>query len=120
MSGAPAGRRRVDSQTRLPLAFAAIFWVHDQPVADCYKRIARIEESPLQRDLMLYDPDKSQFFVLNATMAYLWKHCDGSRKLDDIIADMPANFEGVDPLRASDEARAAIEELTALGLVEPS
>lgn len=89
-------------------------------MADCYKRNGRIEESPLQRDLMLYDPEKSQFFVLNATMAFLWKHCDGSRKLDDIIADMPASFEGVDPSRASHEARAAIEELKTLGLVEPT
>jgi len=89
-------------------------------MTDCYKRNERIEESPLQRDLMLYDPEKSQFFVLNATMAYLWKHCDGSKKLDDIIANMPANFDGVDPARASDEARAAIMELKALGLVEPA
>ena len=89
-------------------------------MANRYRRNARIEESPLQRDLMLYDPEKSQFFVLNATMAYLWKHCDGSKNLDDIIAGMPSSFDGVDPSRASDEARAAIEELKALGLVEPT
>ncbi|HEY4944004.1 MAG TPA: PqqD family protein [Rhizomicrobium sp.] len=85
---------------------------------DRYRRNAKIEESPLQRDLMLYDPEKSQFFVLNATMAYLWKHCDGSKDLAAIIAEMPSDFAAVDPSRAAEEMQAALKELIALGLVE--
>ena len=87
-------------------------------MSDRYRRNEKIEESPLQRDLMLYDPEKSQFFVLNATMAYLWKHCDGGKTLDSILADMPANFAGVEPSRAAQDLRAALAELIALGLVE--
>ncbi len=88
-------------------------------MVDTYRRNAKIEESPLQQDLMLYDPEKSQFFVLNATMAYLWKNCDGSRSFDSIVADMPANFEGVDASLASNEMQSALQELMTLGLVEP-
>jgi hypothetical protein len=87
-------------------------------MAGTYKRNGTIEESPLQRDLMLYDPEKSQFFVLNATMAYLWKNCDGSKSFDAIVAEMPANFEGVDATLARGEMQSALSELMALGLVE--
>lgn len=87
-------------------------------MAEIYKRNAAIEESPLQQDLMLYDPEKSQFFVLNATMAYLWKSCDGSKSFDAIVAEMPANFEGVDVALASSELQSALQELMTLGLVQ--
>ena len=33
-----------------------------------YKRNPQVEEAPLGGDLMLFDPVKSQFFVLNSTM----------------------------------------------------
>jgi hypothetical protein len=86
-------------------------------MSDCYRQNDKVEEAPLQRDFMLYDPETTQFFILNSTMAYLWKHCDGCRSLDAIIAETPANFAGVDTLRAAEDLRAALKELIALGLV---
>jgi len=68
---------------------------------------------------MLYDPEKSQFFVLNATMAYLWKNCDGSKSFEAIVAEMPSSFEGVDAAVAAGELQSALDELMTLGLVHP-
>src|SRR5262245_61416944 len=42
-----------------------------------------IEEAPLQEELMLFDPKSGRFYMLNPTMAFLWKRCDGTRVLSD-------------------------------------
>ncbi len=82
-----------------------------------YRRNEKIEESPLQDDLMLFDPVKSQFFVLNPTMAYLWRQCDGETPFDKIVADVPAAFAESDSQPVQAEMQAALDELLALGLV---
>ena len=57
-----------------------------------YRRNPTVEEAPLQADLMLFDPQKSQFFVLNPTMAYLWRNCDGTKTLDTIVESIRDDF----------------------------
>ena len=78
---------------------------------------ARIEEAPLQNELMLFDPESSKFFVLNSTMAYLWRNADGTKSLNQITLAMIEAFRGADPAAvASDLARAA-DELFGMGLL---
>ena len=76
-----------------------------------------IEEAPLQDELMLYDPTRRRFFVLNRTMAFLWKRCDGMRVLSDIAQELSGAFDGVDPASARADLDRALEELRSLGLV---
>jgi len=82
-----------------------------------FRRNDKIEESPLQGDLMLFDPVKSQFFVLNPTMAFLWHNCDGEKGFDQIVNLVPEEFTAVDGRPVAAEMKIALEELVKLGLV---
>lgn len=86
-------------------------------MAEFYQRLARIEESPLQGDLMLFDPEKSRFFVLNSTMAYLWRNCDGATSYKKIIDSVHTDFSDADAARVANEMQTALTELITLGLV---
>ncbi len=76
-----------------------------------------IEEAPLQSELMLFDPGSRRFFVLNPTMAFLWKRCDGERLLSDIAVELCGAFDGVDPPRAQADLNKALDEMRSLGLL---
>lgn len=82
-----------------------------------YRRNPRVEEAPLQTDLMLFDPDTSQFFVLNPTMAYVWKSCDGTKTIDVIVNSIRDEFENVSEVPVETEMRHALAQLFDLGLV---
>ena len=69
---------------------------------------------------MLFDPDKSQFFVLNSTMAYLWRSCDGEKSFERIVESLPGEFAEADAHPVATEMKAALDELLALGMVTPS
>ena len=74
----------------------------------------------MQGDLMLFDPVKSQFFVLNPTMAFLWRNCDGETSLGKVIESIPTEFAEVDTHRVATEMKSALDELVILGLVTTS
>ena len=82
-----------------------------------YRRNPQIEEAPLGGDLMLFDPVKSQFFVLNSTMAYLWRSCDGEKSLDRIVESIPREFDVTDSRPVAAEMKAELNELISLGMV---
>jgi hypothetical protein len=82
------------------------------------KRNPKIEEAPLQGELMLFDPASSKFFVLNRSMAFVWRQCEGDRSADQMTAALVEEFSGVDAARAASEVQQAIDSLTSLGLVE--
>jgi hypothetical protein len=89
-------------------------------MTDVYQRNTKVEEAPLGADLMLFDPVKSQFFVLNSTMAYLWRNCDGEKSLERIVESIPSEFAEVDTHPVASELKAALDELLALGMVTRS
>jgi hypothetical protein len=82
-------------------------------------RKARVEEAPLQKDLMLFDPESAKFYVLNATMAFVWRQCDGRRSIEEIAQGLEEGFTGVARDRAADDIKNAIRELEQLGLLSP-
>jgi hypothetical protein len=86
-------------------------------MAELFRRNPKVEEAPLGADLMLFDPDKSQFYVLNQTMAYVWRNCEGERSLDRIVASVPRGFADADSHPVAAEMKAALDELLALGIV---
>lgn len=87
-------------------------------MSEIYRRNPKIEESPLQGDLMLFDPVRSQFFILNLTMAYLWHNCDGEKTFERMVESVPAEFADTEGRPIAVEMRAALHELVALGLVK--
>ena len=82
-----------------------------------FRRNSGIEEAPLQGELMLFDPVSAKFFVLNTTMAFLWRNCDGTRPLDEIATALADEYEGVDLSTAERDLSAAAGELFSLGLL---
>ena len=80
-------------------------------------RNPKIEEAPLECDLMLFDPANSKFYVLNRTMAFVWRECDGQKTVDAILERMTQNFRDVDRATASKDLGVAVEQLVSLGLV---
>ena len=80
-------------------------------------RNPKIEEAPLESELMLFDPASAGFFVLNPTMAYIWRHCDGARPVGRIVEGLVADFEGATPSAAETDVREAVEELVSRGLL---
>jgi hypothetical protein len=81
------------------------------------RRNPKIEEAPLQGELMLFDPTSSKFFVMNPTMAFLWRKCDGGQPLSAIVESLSSEFTDVDSIVAEAELRKALDELVALGLL---
>jgi coenzyme PQQ synthesis protein D (PqqD) len=88
--------------------------VTDQRV---FSRTPQIEEAPLAGELMLFDPQTSRFFVLNRTMAFVWRRCGGNHTVARMLADITQEFEGVDPEVAVTDLEKSIEELVTMGLV---
>ncbi len=67
---------------------------------------------------MLFDPASSRFYVLNRTMAFVWRECDGQTTVDAILERMTRQFAGVDRNSASKDLGAAVDQLVSLGLVQ--
>lgn len=80
----------------------------------------KIEEAPLQGELMLFDPESSKFYVLNRTMTFVWRRCDGSHTTEDMLEGLQREFAEVEPAAAQADLRAALDELVSLGLVVDS
>ena len=85
--------------------------------ARSFRKNPKIEEAPLQGELMLFDPASARFFVLNPTMAFLWRRCDGEGPFSAVVEDLAREFDAVELARASLDLRAALEELVRLDLV---
>jgi coenzyme PQQ synthesis protein D (PqqD) len=84
------------------------------------RRNVAIEEAPLQEELMLFNPVSSQFFVLNRTMAFAWKKLDAKASVEDIAVGITEAFAGVSLETALADVQKAVDNLMALGLIEPS
>jgi hypothetical protein len=85
--------------------------------AAAYRRNGQVEEAPLSGELMLFDPARAQFFVLNRTMAYIWRRCDGAHGRERLLAGLQEEFAGVEVEAAHADLQRALDELLALGLV---
>jgi Coenzyme PQQ synthesis protein D (PqqD) len=81
-----------------------------------YRRNPKVEEAPLQGELMLFDPDRSKFFVLNPTMAVVWRGCDGQTTFEGMLDAIRASFSEADTAPVETEVRNALGQLIELGL----
>jgi hypothetical protein len=80
----------------------------------------KIEEAPLQGELMLFDPATSRFFVLNRTMAYVWRTCESVRGVNALIDGLQQEFSEVEADAARKDVERALQELIEAGLVTPA
>lgn len=82
-----------------------------------FRRNPGIEEAPLQGELMLFDPANAKFFVLNETMSFVWRSCDGTVTLQEIAGKLAEEYSGVEPDTAQRDVESAASELASLGLL---
>ena len=80
------------------------------------RRTANVEEAPLQRELLLFDPVSSKFYLLNQTMAFVWRRCEG-KSLETLVAEMAGAFEGAEEAVVREDLGKAVSDLESLGLV---
>jgi len=84
------------------------------------RRNPKVEEAPLQGELMLFDPATSRFFVLNRTMAYVWRECESAPGINGLIEGLQREFAEVESDVARKDVERALQELIDAGLVAPS
>ena len=84
---------------------------------DTVRKNPTIEEAPLQGELMLFDPSTSRFFVLNRTMAYVWKECETRHGVNSLVDGLLMEFAGGDVGAMREDVESALNELLAAGLV---
>ena len=80
------------------------------------RRTANVEEAPLQRELLLFDPVSTRFYLLNQTMAFVWRRCEGT-SIETLVSEMAGAFEGVEEAIVRSDVGKAVSELESLGLV---
>jgi hypothetical protein len=81
------------------------------------RRNPGVEEAPLQNELMLFDPTTSKFYVLNGTMAFLWRHWDETKTSDELTSLLAGHYDGADHAAVSADVASAVSELKDLGLL---
>jgi hypothetical protein len=82
-----------------------------------YQRNPQVEEAPLQAELMLYNPTSAQFYMLNPTMAHIWRTCETAQPIESLIDSVVEGFEGAERSAVETDVRNAVGELTNLGLL---
>jgi len=88
-----------------------------EPADRPLRRNPQVEEAPLQGELMIFDPASSRFFVLNRTMTFVWRRCDGAHGVKEMAEELRSEFSEVDRATAEGDLKKALGELAALGLV---
>jgi hypothetical protein len=88
-----------------------------EPADRPLRRNPQVEEAPLQGELMIFDPASSRFFVLNRTMTFVWRRCDGAHGVREMVEELRREFSEVDRATAEGDLKKALGELAALGLV---
>jgi hypothetical protein len=81
------------------------------------RRNPNVEEAPLQGELMIFDPQSSLFFVLNRTMTFVWRRCDGTHGIAEMVDELRSEFSEIDRETAEGDLKKALGELASLGLV---
>jgi Coenzyme PQQ synthesis protein D (PqqD) len=84
------------------------------------RRNPSIEEAPLHHELMLFNPANAQFFVLNRTMAFAWNRLENAASLEEIALEIEQSFNGVTIETAAKDVKKAVNDLLALGLIQPA
>jgi hypothetical protein len=83
-----------------------------------FKKNPKVEEAPLRDDLLLFNPESAKFFMLNPTMAFVWRRCGELQSYQALAQTLAEEFDGVDGATASADVMTAVRELVSLGLLD--
>lgn len=82
------------------------------------QRNSTIEASPLDGDLLLFNPTLNKFFLMNPTACFLWNALAEPKDEDTLATELCANFDGVTRERALDDVRGVIQDMLIQGLIQ--
>ncbi|MBW3548201.1 MAG: PqqD family protein [Actinobacteria bacterium] len=88
----------------------------EDPSAKVGPPAAHIEESEVDGRISLFDPQSQEVSLLNDTASDVWRLCDGTSTLDQVI-ELMAKAYGVKPDAIGDEVRATVETFYGKGLL---
>lgn len=80
-------------------------------------RAPGIEERIAGNDLVLYDATGGRLHVLNLTAAAVWRLCDGSKTVDDILEQVGVEFAFNDGDQPRSDVRGLLGNLREQGLI---
>jgi hypothetical protein len=66
---------------------------------------------------LLFNPDTNQIRVLNLTGLFVWKACDGSQTLPDIVAGLRESFDDVPQDDVVSHVTEFIDDMLANGFI---
>jgi hypothetical protein len=87
-------------------------------MGNTFLRNPSVETAPLQEEMILFDPARNKFCLLNRTAAFLWVRLEKPQTAEDLAGQVCAAFENVELEQASKDTRAALDELLALHFIE--
>jgi hypothetical protein len=76
-----------------------------------------VTAADFEGEVVAYSPKSTKGYHLNATAAWVWKHCDGKHSVDDLAALMREEFDCAQADVPSDIEK-TLRELLASGLIE--
>lgn len=65
----------------------------------------------------LFNPDTNQVRELNTTGLFIWRQCDGTRNLDEIVIAVQEAFEETPVDRVTQDVRAFVKEMVESGFI---
>ena len=66
---------------------------------------------------LLFNPDTNQVKVINNTALFIWKLCDGSRSLAEMIANLKEAFDEVPGDQVEKDVQDFIADMTGSGFI---
>ncbi|APV48484.1 hypothetical protein BWI17_01545 [Betaproteobacteria bacterium GR16-43] len=84
-----------------------------------YQQNAAAEAAPLDRGLMVLEPESRRFCALNPTSTLLWSRLAQPATAEQLAEFMVGHFQGVSQADALKDVRAIIDEMAAAGIVVP-
>lgn len=88
----------------------------DDPAAKVGPPAAHIAESEVDGRISLFDPQSQEVSMLNDTASDVWRLCDGTSTLDQVI-ELMAKAYGVESDAVGDEVKATVKTFYDKGLL---
>ena len=66
---------------------------------------------------LLFNPDTNQIRVLNNTVLFVWKLCDGSQGLPGFVAAMQESFDQVPEDQVTAQVTEYVDDMVAAGFI---
>jgi hypothetical protein len=86
-------------------------------VGKTYSHSPAIEAAPLQDEILLFDPAKNQFCVLNRTASHIWNQLATPSSTESLAAGLCKSFSGVALEDAYRDTDKALQEMLRLNFV---